>query len=177
MSHIFYNAAIINILTEFLTKDMRFLIAIIAAAAVVLRAPIETFDAAAISEMDTNLRILQESQSQDTFIDTEPSFQSSQEYDSAPLNISELSSRVMRSARQAIYHVTTNDSRLGLFLTMNHFYSVWVAANDRPLVADPIIRCVEIESMLVMDLQSVPVRYREDVISGWLLFCSPHSKI
>ena len=178
MSHIFYNIATINILTEFLTKDMRFLITIIlAAAAVVLRAPIETFDAAAISEMETNLRILQTSQNQDTFIDNEPSLQSSQEYDSAPLNISELPNRVMIGARQAIYHDTTSAARLGLLLTMNQVYSVWAAANDRPWVANPILRCVEIETMLVMDLTSVPVRYREDVISGWLLFFSSHSKI
>jgi hypothetical protein len=160
---------------------MRFLLVIPYIIASVLRVPIESFDVAAVAEMDQTLgtmfisstpsdsNVVSSNESSDE--DVENSTQSS-----SLLNISRLSNRIASAARQAIYYETTATARLRLLIIMNQAYSTWVVAHNRTWAANPKRRCNAIRSMLENDMSLVPTKYREDTISGWLLFCAAGAK-
>lgn len=158
---------------------MRFIVLFLTSVvASILHAPIESFDVATVAEMDHELRTMLVTHTRimdDENVPTGESYESSDEYEPSiitpTLNITDLSNRVASDARQMIYYETTSAARLHLLIVMNQMYSFWANTRGRKWIANPRRRCDSIRSMLEFDIALIPDRYREDTISGWLLFC------
>lgn len=161
-----------------------YILTCIIAASVTLRAPIESFDFAAVAEMDQTLgnmiadiNIQSEYDSQVAAVNSS-SGESDYDYDYTQpmLNITTLSDRAITAARQAIYHESTSATRLHLLMVMNQVYLTWSTYHGYQQSINPRLRCDSIYDILSFNISLVPVKYREDTVKGWLLFCAPHAK-
>lgn len=157
-----------------------------------LRAMIEPFNSAEVEAMDRDLLTVfnndtNVAESANYSIDfaeltnysdeVVDSIESDYNYDYGQnIDVAALNNRTLDAARQVIYHETTSAARLHLLVTMNQMYSIWATRTGRVWSSNPIHKCEAIRLMLKNDMNLIPIGYREDIVSGWLLFCGSHNK-